>query len=85
MYVGSAEEDLGADPKGEFLALKHGSEVYEKIYHLPVNVPDEMPPVNEPIIESYTGYHIRSGEHDLDIYDWQQYIKFADYHFQKNE
>lgn len=85
VYVGSAEEDLGADPKGEFLALKHGSEVYEKIYHLPVNVPDEMPPVNEPIIESYTGYHIRSGEHDLDIYDWQQYIKFADYHFQKNE
>ena len=81
VYVGSAEEDPGADPKGEFLALKHGSEVYEKIYNLPVDVPDEMPPVNRPIIESYTGYHIRSGEHDLDLYDWQQYFKFADYHF----
>jgi hypothetical protein len=84
VYVGSAEEDLGADPKGEFLALKHGSEVYEKIYHLPVNVPDEMPAVNQPIIESYTGYHIRSGEHDLDLYDWEQYIKFADFHFGRN-
>lgn len=84
VYVGSAEEDLGADPKGEFLALKHGSEVYEKIYHLPVHVPDDMPQVNQPIIESYTGYHIRSGEHDLDLYDWEQYIKFADYHFSRN-
>ncbi|NBC66331.1 MAG: alpha/beta hydrolase [Bacteroidetes bacterium] len=84
VYVGSAEEDLGADPKGEFLALKHGSEVYEKIYHLPVNVPEDMPAVNQPIIESYTGYHIRSGEHDLDLYDWDQYIKFADYHFGRN-
>ncbi|MDR9364669.1 MAG: alpha/beta hydrolase [Balneolaceae bacterium] len=84
VYVGSAEEDLGADPKGEFLALKHGSEVYEKIYHLSVNVPEDMPAVNQPIIESYTGYHIRSGEHDLDLYDWDQYIKFADYHFGRN-
>lgn len=84
VYVGSAQEDLGADPKGEFLALKHASEVYEKIFNLPVNVPEEMPPVNQPIIQSYTGYHIRSGEHDLDIYDWDQYIKFADYHFRKN-
>lgn len=83
VYVGSAEEDLGADPKGEFLALKHGSAVYEKIFHLPVDVPDQMPPVNQPIIESYTGYHIRSGEHDLDLYDWDQYIKFADFHFRK--
>jgi len=84
VYVGSAEEDLGADPKGEFLALKHGSEVYQKIYNLPVAVPNEMPPVDQPVIESYTGYHIRSGEHDLDIYDWDQYIKFADFHFGRN-
>lgn len=81
VYVGSAEEDPGADPKGEFLALKHGSEVYENIFHLPVNVPEEMPPVDQPTIESYTGYHIRSGEHDLSTYDWEQYLKFADYHF----
>lgn len=81
VYVGSAEEDPGADPKGEFLALMHGSEVHEKIYNLPVNVPKEMPQVDQPIIESYTGYHIRSGEHDLDLYDWEQYLKFADYHF----
>ncbi|MDZ7717593.1 MAG: hypothetical protein U5K72_02085 [Balneolaceae bacterium] len=84
VYVGSAEEDPGADPKGEFLALKHASDLYEKIYQLPVNVPDEMPPVNQPIIESYTGYHIRSGEHDLSLYDWDQYIKFADYHFSRD-
>lgn len=83
VYVGSAEEDPGADPKGEFLGLKHASKVYREIFHLPVNVPDEMPPVNKPIIESFTGYHIRSGEHDLDIYDWDQYIKFADYHFRQ--
>ena len=85
VYVGSAIEDLGADPKGEFLALKHASEVYRDIFDLPANLPDEMPRVNQPIIESYTGYHVRSGDHGLLLYDWDQYVKFADYHFRRSD
>ena len=40
------------------------------------------PPVGEPIIESQVGYHIRTGGHSVDHYDWEQFLKFADYHLQ---
>lgn len=81
VYVASAEEDAWADPRGEYLSLKHGAEVYPEIYGLPVELPEEMPKVNSPITTSYAGYHIREGEHDLTLYDWSRFMDFADYHF----
>lgn len=81
VYVASAEEDAWADPRGEYLSLKHGAEVYTEIYGLPVDLSEEMPPVNSPVTESHAGYHIRDGEHDLTLYDWNRFMDFADYHF----
>lgn len=80
VYVASAEEDLWADPRGEFLSAKNAEPIYE-LYGKPgLGVPD-MPPVNHPVGDSI-GYHIRSGKHDVTSYDWDRYLDFADRHLQ---
>lgn len=76
VYVASAEEDLHADPRGEFLSAYHASSVY-KLFGKEVMMSDEMPKVNEPVA-GVIGYHIRSGVHDVTAYDWARYLDFAD-------
>ena len=79
LYVASAEEDQWADPKGEFLSAHHATPVYKLLDKdgLPVS---EMPKVDKPVMGTI-GYHIRHGGHDINSYDWQQYLDFADKHF----
>lgn len=75
LYVASAEEDRWADPRGEFLSAKNAAPVYAlyKLKGLDVN---EMPAVNHPVGETIR-YHIRTGKHDVTLYDWQQYLAFT--------
>ena len=43
----------------------------------------QMPPVDQPLKTGTIGYHLRSGKHDVTDYDWQQYLDFADLHFDR--
>jgi len=81
VYVASAEEDLWADPKGEFLSCVNASPVF-KLLGKEGFPADTMPPLNHPVIGTI-GYHIRTGKHDVTPYDWQYYMNFADYQFSK--
>ena len=79
LYIASAQEDIWADPKGEFLAGKFAEPVYALFGKPGLGVSD-WPPVNHPVGE-FIGYHIRSGKHDVTTYDWQQFLRFASLHF----
>ncbi|MGD8781917.1 MAG: acetylxylan esterase [Ignavibacteria bacterium] len=83
VYIASAEEDLWADPKGEFLAAKNASKVYKLFGRTGLDSYD-MPAVNKPIMKTI-GYHIRTGKHDLTIYDWERFMEFVDKYFSEKK
>ena len=79
LYVASAEDDAWADPRGEFLSAMHAGAAYELLGKEGLGV-SEQPAVNDPVMRD-VGYHVRSGEHDVTAYDWEQYLDFADKHW----
>jgi hypothetical protein len=75
LYVASAEDDLWADPRGEFLAVVNASPVYALLGKQGIGT-DRMPAIHQPIMHT-VAYHIRAGKHGITGYDWEQYLKFA--------
>ena len=79
LYVSSATEDAWAGPRGEFAALELAAPVW-KLYGLPGLIAHGFPKADTPLIGGYTGYHLRTGFHDITRYDWQCYMDFAERH-----
>ena len=77
VYIGSADTDLWADPRGEYLGLVHASPVFSLWNHAPMSC-DNMPPLDTQIIHGPRAYHVRSGSHNLTLEDWNYYMDFAD-------
>ena len=78
VYVASANEDLWADPRGEFLSAKGASGVY-RLLGAEGLAAEKMPGLARPVT-SIIGYHVRPGRHGVTDYDWQCYVDFADRH-----
>lgn len=77
LYVASADEDLWSDPRGEFLSLVHSSPVFA-LWREPSIRAGDMPPLDRSLVAGRRGYHVRSGGHDLTLFDWERFADFAD-------
>lgn len=75
--VGSASNDGWADPEGEFLGLAQASSVYALWGLAPLDVKG-MPVPGASTYSAPRGYHVRIGDHDLTLQDWQHYMDVAD-------
>ena len=82
LYVASADEDLWADPRGEFLAAKGAGAVYQMLGKNPLPG-NEIPPIDTSI-QGDVGYHVRTGRHDVKDFDWKSYMDFADKHLKNS-
>jgi len=85
LYIGTAELDLWADQKGQWISVYSAAVTYELYDKKVAFTSPDQPPVDYPIIESAIGYHVRSGYHGLTYYDWTRFMDFIDYHFFKNQ
>jgi hypothetical protein len=83
VYIASATEDLWADPKGEFMGGKLAEPVYALFGKAGLGVSE--PPGADKSVGDFIGYHARTGKHDILLFDWEQYMNFADRHWGKPE
>ncbi len=77
VYVASSDEDLWADPKGEYASLVAAAPVFELLGKQSITE-TTMPALNTPRVVGNTGYHIRSGGHGLGEVDWNWFLDFTD-------
>jgi hypothetical protein len=76
VLVPNAEEDLWANPSGQFAMLEAASPVY-KLLGVEGLAPGAKPEMNK-LIDSPLGYFIRPGKHSMTRADWQVFLDYAD-------
>lgn len=79
IYIGSAQEDKGADAEGEFASAVAATPVYKLLGK--EGLPTTTWPVVNTSVQGTIGYHVRSGRHDVTEFDWEKYLEFADKHW----
>lgn len=84
VYVTSADQDLWADPKGEYTSLINAAPVFALLGQEAIDQA-EMPALDSPRHQGASGYHIRSGAHNLTEQDWIHFLKFAQSRFAQEQ
>jgi hypothetical protein len=80
LYLSNKTFDTGCDPQSEFESLKRAGEIY-KLYGKTGGLGDRFPGPEQTIISGNLGFHLKSGDHNMDEYDWERYLNFCDRHF----
>lgn len=78
VYLGTGDQDLWSDPKGQFLAAVAAEPVFHLFGKQGLGT-NRMPETNKAIVHDI-GFHCRSGKHTVLAFDWQQYLNFAAMH-----
>ncbi len=76
LCVGSAIEDIGADPESEFLTTLHASAAWELLGKTGLVTPDRLPDTGDRLFDGTVGYHLRAGTHFFSREDWLAYMAF---------
>ncbi|MGN0373408.1 MAG: prolyl oligopeptidase family serine peptidase [Enterocloster sp.] len=77
IYTTSRTFDAWADPLGQFEACVQADPVYQ-LLGLTGMPAREKPLPEHPIHEGYIAHHHRTGNHDLEEYDWDKIMDYAD-------
>jgi dienelactone hydrolase len=75
VYVASATLDHWAGQSGEFQSCVLASPVWG-LYGMKGLAGDVFPDPDTPLQDGRIGYHLRTGKHDLTVYDWQRFMDF---------
>ena len=78
LMVGSAEEDLWADPASEFIATAAANEAYAIYGMRGLVYGAAIPEAKTVLSEGDAHYHVRHGAHYLSREDWNDYMDFID-------
>ena len=78
--IGSADEDVWADPNSEMLACVAASSAYETIGKDGFIAEDRLPQTNDKFFDGSIGYHLRKGLHYFSREDWLRLIEFIKKH-----
>lgn len=84
LLVGSAEEDLWADPESEFLGCASTNPVYALYGKRGLVYGSSVPKAKAALAEGDALYHIRKGAHCLSREDWAAYMDFIDRKMKEN-
>ena len=77
LYIDAASDDLWGDPKGCYLALRNSLPVF-RLFGIKSELPEAVPQLNKQVISGKVAFHIRDGEHNLKLQDWNLIMDFAD-------
>jgi len=77
LYIDCASDDLWGDPKGCYLALYNSLPVF-RLLGINSELPEAVPPLDKQFISGKVAFHIRDGEHNLKLQDWNFFMDFAD-------
>jgi pimeloyl-ACP methyl ester carboxylesterase len=77
LYVACASDDLWGDPKGSYMSLYNAVPVFS-LLGKKSGIPAAMPPLEKQLISGNVAFHVREGNHNMLLTDWNRFMDFAD-------